>query len=391
MRLINKATVLKFIRDQRTTSRIDIAQVTGLNKATVSSIVDELIADQFVHEIGHGSSSGGRKPILLRFNANAGHAIGVDVQLSNISTVICNIRGDITYRHDLAIVLEKGQERQQLMQYVESEIRIAMVEKPASPYGLVGACVALPGMVDFYTGLVRYLPNMPGLTWNMADALSEQIPLPIFCENNANCGAWAEFKSNDEPPTSSLVYINVGIGIGTGIILNGKLLRGRDGIAGEFGHMTINPMGTICACGNTGCWEEYASERSLIRYLQEAGVDPSSFVHDKPLLQQVLKQAHFDNRAYVRAFLTLGQYLGVGIANVLNALNPGQIVLGGSIAEAATYILPEIQRVISHRAVADNKRVPVRIGGSHSVAVGAACLAIDEVLFSSSVGSDQPI
>jgi N-acetylglucosamine repressor len=385
MRRMNRATVLRLVRDLRTTSRIDIAQMTGLNKATVSNIVEELIKEQFIVEMGYGSSSGGRKPILLRFNANAAYAIGVDVQLSHITTVVCNIRGEVVYRetHPLQLHGSAAEQQRLLEGVIESEIQRAIDAAPKSPYGLVGTCIGLPGMVNFRTGTVHYLPGVFQGQWNIAENLSNRFSFPVYCDNDANCGAWSEYQSR-RSGRANFAYINVGMGIGTGIVIENKLYRGASGIAGEFGHMTLNPMGSACPCGNYGCWEEYASERSLLRYIREAGGDTSVLSDDRPLMEQVLNEARLDNRAFIRALHSLGQYLGIGIANVLNALNPDEIILGGSVASAATFILPEMERVIHHRAIWGNKRIPIHIANVNSVAIGAACLAIDEVLFSQS-------
>lgn len=382
MRRMNRATVLRIVRDMRTTSRIDIAQVTGLNKATVSNIVDELIADQFVHEVGYGSSSGGRKPILLRFNANAAYAVGVDVQLTRINTVVCNVRGEAAYRNLVELEPDLVQQDPQayLSGLLEAEIARAIASAPRSAYGLLGICVGLPGMVNFHTGVVSYLPSLAIENWKLGAELTQRFELPVFCDNDANCGAWSETMGKT-PRHANLAYVNAGAGIGVGLLVDGQLYRGHDGLAGEFGHMTINPMGPICKCGNSGCWEEYASERSLLRYLRESGADVDPALDSGPLMDWVIRQARSDNRAYIRAFHSLGQHLGVGIANILSALNPDEIIIGGSIASAATFVLPEIERVVKHRAVSRNKQIPIRMSHANAVAVGAACLVIDEVLF----------
>ncbi len=390
MRRMNRSTVLKLIRDLRTTSRIDIAQMTGLNKATVSNIVDELIREQFVLEIGYGSSSGGRKPVLIRFNANAAYAIGVDVQLSHITTVVCNIRGEFTYREVTPISLYRDgpDQRADLVRVISEQINLAMKSAPKSTYGLVGIGIGVPGMVDFRSGTIYYLPHVYKGEWHLVDELSQEFSLPVFCDNDANCGAWNEYSGHGAAQ-KNLVYVSAGIGIGAGIIIDGKLYRGHDGIAGEFGHMTINPMGAQCECGNYGCWEEYVSDRGLLRHLREAGEDVASYDLGRPLVDQALLRAQQDNRATIRAFHELGQYLGIGISNILNSLNPEQVVLGGSMAAAATFVLPEIERIVRHRSVLRNKEVSIRVANVNSAAIGASSMAIDQVLFSSPGSLDE--
>lgn len=388
MRRINKATVLQLIRSHRTTSRIDIAQVTGLNKATVSYIVDELIDEKWVQEIGFGSSSGGRKPILLRFNANGAYAVGMDVQLHSVKTVVCNARGESVYRRELNITRSPDMTpRDRLIHVIVEEARAAMGATPASPHGLVGIGIGLPGLVNSGSGAVSNLPGVTLAEWDIRDAVAREVSIPVFCDNSANCGAWNELahgSSHDE----NLVFVNAGVGIGTGVIIHRRLYRGRGGLAGEFGHTTIMPMGQRCSCGNYGCWEEYASERSLLRYIVEAGGDTVELEQEDHFIERILDEAHADNRAYIRAFNTLGQYLGIGIANIANALSPDRISLGGTLSRAATFILPEIERIMNYRAIAGNKSIPISVANTNSVAVGAASLVIDETLFDIRSGAD---
>jgi len=381
MRRINKAIVLQFIRDHRTTSRIDIAQLTGLNKATVSYIVDELISENWVEEIGYGSSSGGRKPILLRFNANAAFAIGVDVQTDSIKTVVCNIRHELAYKAERATPGITGDgAKARLLSAIIEETRRAIAATPTSAHGLVGVGLAVPGLVNADSGQVHYLPGLPDRDWALRDAVAQQISVPVFCENDANCGAWGEL-TRGTARRENLAYVSAGAGIGVGLIIAGQLYRGSNGLAGEFGHTTIMPMGERCPCGNYGCWEEYASERSLLRYILEAGGDPATLDRDRGFIDQLLNEAQADNRACIRALNTLGQYLGVGIANIVNALNPDRISLGGTLSRAATFILPEIERSMGYRTLSQNRTIPISIASANSVAIGAAALVVAQTLF----------
>ena len=148
-------------------------------------------------------------------------------------------------------------------------------------------------------------------------------------------------------------------------------------------------MGAQCECGNYGCWEEYVSDRGLLRHLREAGEDVASYDLGRPLVDQALLRAQQDNRATIRAFHELGQYLGIGISNILNSLNPEQVVLGGSMATAATFVLPEVERIVRHRSVLRNKEVSIRVANVNSAAIGASSMAIDQVLFSSPGSTDE--
>ncbi len=389
MRRINRSTVLQLLRDNRTTSRIDIAQITGLNKATVSYIVDELIKDQLVEEIGYGSSSGGRKPVLIKFNANAAYAIGIDIQISQMTTIVTNARGDIIYKRNRRIRFheEETTYKAHILDVIQSEVDTATLSVPKSPYGITGIGIAMPGIVNFKTGYIHYLPNVQIANWDFLYDIQKKISIPVYIDNDANCGAWCEFSRRNNR-LKNLIHLHVGIGIGAGLILDGQIYRGKDGLAGEFGHMTISAMGLECACGNYGCFEEYASERSLVRYIRESGGEKPSISDDSTFIDHLLYEAQHDNRVYIRAFHTLGQYLGIGIANIVNGLNPDQVTIGGAISRAATFILPEVERVLHHRAILANKGIDLTIATNDAAAIGASLLVIDRTLFAMPTDAD---
>ncbi|AEJ40653.1 ROK family protein [Sulfobacillus acidophilus TPY] len=373
MRTFNKRTVLRYIYQHDQTSRVAISQATGLNRATVSSVVDELIAQEWVREIGPGDSRGGRRPILLRFNERAGYAIGIDVQISHLYTVMTDATRRVIYEHraDLDPTLQPMRESVLLERLVDAVDR-ARQALPESPYGIFGVGIALPGLVNYQTGQVVYLPNLDIHDWPIVQALKQVRPYPVVIDNDANCGAWSEYLAQSIP---NMLFINAGIGVGAGIIVDGQLYRGHHGIAGEAGHTTISTVGLLCSCGNYGCWEQYASEQALARYVREQGegqADP--FMPD--FVKHALGEANRGNPIYQAAWRTLGEYLGIGMANLANLFNPERIFLGGTIAQAREWILPEISRVMRHRAMDRNKSMTVEVSHHRAVAMGAAGLAI---------------
>ncbi|MFB5190555.1 ROK family transcriptional regulator [Alicyclobacillus fastidiosus] len=380
MRQINKKYVTEMIYNQGPLSRIDISQATGLNKATVSSLVDELIEQQFVQEIGFGTSSGGRKPVMLKINSSAGYCIGVDVQITHMKTVLTDLTGGIVYKRIRPMDAAHGRLSQsELEEMLIEEIDCATHQAPPSCHGILGAGIALPGIVNYRTGSAFYLPNIEIENWDVIGALSQSFAFPIFIDNDGNCGAWSLYRERQE---QNLVFVNVGIGIGTGIVVNGQLYRGSNGIAGEFGHTSIAAMGVVCACGSYGCWEQYASEQALLRYLRESEDVPEALELSPNLVSLAVEQAATQT-GYQQAFRTLGQYLGVGIANIVNAINPGLVVIGGPIAQAAALFLPEVERVVHHRAMATNKHVALSVAHEDAIVVGAAQLPIANTLLQS--------
>lgn len=377
MRLINKKYVTEMIYNHSPLSRIDLSHVTGLNKATISSLVDELIREGFVCEIGYGTSNGGRKPMMLQFHSEAGYCVGVDVQITHMKTVLTDMAGSIVYKRIRPLAVNMGRSTQKdLENLLRSEMENAVSQAPPSKHGVIGAGIALPGIVNFQTGSVFYLPNIEIKDWDVVGALSQFFSFPVFIDNDGNCGAWSEYRYRH---VDNLVFVNVGIGIGTGIVLKGQLFRGSHGIAGEFGHTSISAIGVPCACGSYGCWEQYASEQALLRYLSEEEEVPDALELSPHFVSLAVEQAAIQP-GYRRAFNTIGQYLGIGIANIVNALNPELVVIGGTIAQGADLFLPELRSVLRHRAMASNKHVPVSFAHEDTIVIGAARLPIWNII-----------
>ncbi|MDQ0191422.1 ROK family protein [Alicyclobacillus cycloheptanicus] len=378
MRQVNKKLVTQLIYERSPVSRISVSQMTGLNKATVSSLVDDLIRDQYVIEVGYGRSRRGRKPVMLEFNAKAGYCIGVNVQITYVTTVLTDLMGQIVHKHVRPIDFSQHQfSAAELKHILLTEIDAVAAKAPASPHGIIGAGIALPGMVNFETGLAYYLPNIEITEWDVCQALSKHLTFPVFIDNDGNCGALSAYRAH---PSTPLVFVNVGIGVGTGIVIDGEVFRGYKGIAGEFGHMTISTIGLLCRCGNYGCWEQYASEQALLRYLQERGQMEASADLESQFAQIVVERAVQGDVHYQEALTTLGGYLGIGIANIANGVNPERIVIGGPIAAGAAWLRPAIRSVLRHRSILSNKDVEIDFAEEDAVVSGAARLCIAHLI-----------
>ncbi|RIV18363.1 ROK family transcriptional regulator [Alicyclobacillaceae bacterium I2511] len=379
MRRMNRATVFRTIYDNEPISRVQIARRLDMNKATVSYLVDELLQEKFVVEIGYGQSLGGRKPMMLRANAHAGFSIGVDVQITHVTTAVFDLKNEVVWLQRQPLYKQGEQPTpQNLTDRLEQEIRTAMQNVPDSPHGVLGVGVALPGMVNARTGYVYYLPNLEIQEWPIQSDLAKRIQFPIFIDNDANCGALAE---HHRLVIDNLVFINAGIGVGGGIITDGHLYRGAGGIAGEFGHTTISAMGLRCTCGSYGCWEEYSSERALLRFLQDKEEGFTLAIPHPDFVATCVDRAQAGHPVYRQAFRELGRYLGIGMSNIVNAVNPQQIVLGGSISQAFVFIREEMQDMLANRPVANNKHTPVTLAPPESVVRGAASMVTAELLF----------
>lgn len=330
----NKALVLQLIMHREPISRADIAQISGLHKATVSSLVNELLEEELIYESGPGESSGGRRPVILHFNKVAGYAIGIDIGANYVLSVLTDLKGNI--------VLEKNHAVTQtpyptIMNLVKSMIQSLMTEMPQSRYGVVGIGVGVPGIVN-KEGTVLLAPNLGWKNTNLKLDLEELFEVPVIVENEANAGAFCEQKFGAGKDYENMVYISAGIGIGVGIFLNRELYQGKNGFSGEMGHMIIDMNGKPCNCGSQGCWEAYASEHALLEQAESS-------------IETVLELAKNHDQTAQDLFKEIGKYLGIGINNIINTFNPDQVIIGNRLALAREWIEEPIKTTIENHTL----------------------------------------
>lgn len=357
----NKALVLQLVMEKEPISRADIAQVSGLNKATVSSLVSELLEDDLVYESGPGKSSGGRRPVILHFNKIAGYSIGIDIGVNYILCVLTDLMGNI--------VLEKNQTVNNppydaTLEFVKEMIHSCINEMPSSRYGIVGIGVGIPGIVN-KQGIVLHATNLGWKDKQIKKDLENLYHVPIIIENEANAGAFGEQQFGIGQDHQNIIYISAGIGIGAGIILNKELYNGTNGFSGEIGHTIININGNKCNCGSRGCWEAYASEQAL---LERAGNSIDS-------LESLIKSAQSQNEGVLSSVEEIGTYLGYGINNIINIFNPDQVIIGNRLALLNKWIEHPIRTTIrNHTFTYHQKEVQLDFSklGKYSVALGMA-------------------
>lgn len=367
---INMSIVLNTIIRYAPLSRVKVSELTGLNKATVSNLVLELCEKHLLLESGPGESSGGRKPRMLLFNGKAGYALGVEIRLKQMVAILTDLEGRIIAEnecllehHDVSSVLNR------MVQLIKGLMQLA----PPSHYGIVGVGVGVPGMVDS-DGTVLFAPN---LGWEMVplrQLLEDEVGVPVTIDNEANAGAQGELRFGAGRDAQHLLYISAGSGIGSGIIINGELYKGARGYAGETGHMTIEADGKACSCGNRGCWELYASEKTY------DSLDASLPSRRTSELVKHAEQGHDNTIAH---FENIGRYLGVGITNLVNGFNPQSVVIGGPLSDARNWIQDTIEQVVSKRTLPYHReRMEIRFAelGSRSTVIGAAYSAISYFL-----------
>ncbi|WP_226642936.1 ROK family transcriptional regulator [Mesobacillus subterraneus] len=365
----NKALVLSLIIEKETISRADIANVTGLNKTTVSSLVTELLEDELIYESGPGISSGGRRPVILHFNRNTGYAIGVDIGVNYVLAVLTDLKGKI--------IVEKSQNVNRtsyssIISTVQTMIQSLMDEMPNSRYGIVGIGVGVPGIVN-KEGSVLLAPNLGWTNIQLKEDLEKTFNVPIIIENEANAGAVGEQQFGAGLDYENILYVSAGIGIGVGIILNKELYQGKSGFSGEMGHMIIELNGKRCNCGSRGCWEAYASENAL---LEMAGENIDS-------LESLIEQAKNGEKTAIELFEKIGQYLGFGINNIINTFNPDQVIIGNRLASIREWIEePILSTIENHTLVYHQKEMKLEFSklGKYSTALGVSAFVVDHFI-----------
>jgi predicted NBD/HSP70 family sugar kinase len=379
---INKSIVLELLQKHSPISRASVAKMTGLTKATVSTLVAELIEEHLLFEIGTGESSGGRKPVMLVFRQDAGYAVGVDLGVNYIHAVLTDLKGEIVQEKRTAL---KGTlSAEQILSQLKSSIRQLIGLAPQSPYGVVGIGVGVPGITDD-KGTVLFAPNLGWRNVPLQQLLEEEFRMPVTIDNEANAGAVGEKEFGIGRDASNLIYISIGIGIGTGIILKNELYRGASGYSGEMGHISIQADGKPCRCGNIGCWELYASENAL---LEEA----SKLLADgKGDLEELVALADAGDAEALELFARTGRYLGVGITNIINIFNPELIIIGNRFAEVERWLGPAVRHVIDTRSLPyhrERMRLEFAGLGMRSCVTGASSFAVSRFFADRKVSLD---
>jgi predicted NBD/HSP70 family sugar kinase len=393
MKKINKSIVLELLRKASPLSRAEVAKTTGLTKATVSTLVAELMEENLLYEIGTGESSGGRKPVLLVFRQDAGYAIGVDLGVRDIHAVLTDLKGTIV--HETRSSLRGMDTPEQVLGRLKDCLRRLMNKAPASPYGVVGIGVGVPGITDD-KGTVLFAPNLGWRNVPLQSRLEAEFKVPVIIDNEANAGAVGEKEFGIGRDVSNLIYISVGIGIGSGIILKDELYRGASGYSGEMGHFTVHADGRPCRCGNVGCWELYASEQAILAEAEAllspdaaddgSGAETAAEADDSATevprqaeLEALASLADSGNEAAQELFRRTGRYLGVGVVNIINTFNPELIIIGNRFTLAERWLAPSVREVIQERALPYHRerlRLEFAGLGLRSSVAGAASFAV---------------
>jgi len=336
----NLGRVLRLLRDEGPRSRARIAEETGLNKATVSSLVAEL-ADRGLVTTGdvHRGGSVGRPGLLVELDGRSVCGIGVDLNVDFVAVLVLDLRGDVLFEQRVALdVPALGAEAT-----LDEVARLVELARAATSHAVpVGLTVAVPGLVRSADGVVTLAPN---LGWHYVPVLAGLTArigpgCPVRVENDANLSAIAEWATGPEARTPDLVYLTGEVGVGGGLIVDGRLLRGAAGLSGEVGHTPLGDPDAVCGCGRRGCWETAVGLGALLRAAADADDPVRDATRDlETRLAEIAARADAGDRRTLDALDRVGRALGTGAAVLINLVNPAVVLLGGYFAVLGRFLV----------------------------------------------------
>jgi predicted NBD/HSP70 family sugar kinase len=375
VRATNLAVVLRYVREHAPCSRADIAASTGLNKATVSSLVADLIDRRLVRETGLTENRVGRPATMLVLDGSPYAAIGIEINFDHVSAVATGLAGErlLTWRRSFTT----GGSVNQGVASVAAVIRRVLTRMAREERQVLGLAVAVPGLVDVQ-GTVRFAPNLGWRDADIAGDLAKALRDPGFAvqvDNDANLAALAEQRFGARAGVSDLVCLTGEIGVGAGVILDGRLRRGGLGYSGEIGHVQLDPDGPECRCGRRGCLEAMAGIGAVLG----RAPDPAEIQVE---VEETVRLARAGDPGVLATLGSVGRSLGAGVSILANLLNPEVVILGGYYVPLAPWLLPTVRAEVAARAIApgfEEGQVVASTLGYDAAALGGAARVLDSV------------
>ena len=383
IRAINRFNILNAIRSSGCLSRTDIARYSGLSQASVTGITAELIEAGLLIETAIGASEGGRRPVLLALNPDGASALGVYLSISQISVVIIDFEATILATH-LMPLEHAYYSPEALAAKTVQAIQACMWEANFSKDRIAGVGIAVPGLVDSQTGQVRFLPNYQWSGVNLRDIVQAKIDHPTYIENSANTLTISEQWFGEGRGLDNFAVITLEHGVGMGLVINGQLFRGDKGIAGEVGHLTIDPLGPECRCGRRGCLEALVGNYAILREARQAAQQGlwSPQDPDHVTIEEVLAAAQSGEPALRRIYAEAGRVLGTAVGNLIKLLNPSKIFIAGRGTAAGAMLFDSMFTVIPD-TISDklnaSPEVIVKPWNQTNYARGAGALVLQEI------------
>ncbi|NHN29327.1 ROK family protein [Paenibacillus agricola] len=337
---INRKLVYKQIKHERSTSRVGVAKQLQLNKNTVNSIVDELVAAGFVQEFGlQETNTAGRKPVIIRFNAQSKWAIGVQLTSTVMHWVVTDLYANPL--DSFSVALASSTPEQVVAALLVGINRLAAQYSPAH---CIGICLGIPGLMGAGGSKVIRSSHLGWHDVPILSMLQNKIDISIQLDNSVKLASLGELWHGSGQGLAHFVYAYFGNGVSSGIIIHETIFRGESNAAGELGHMIIDPEGPLCGCGNRGCLEALVSIPALLTRMGRIAEKAIS-------LDWVFAELASGNPQVAAEFEQAGRYIGQALSYVVNLLNPKLIICDGPLMQASAYMFPFIEEELKSRCL----------------------------------------
>ena len=362
---INRDVVLELIRTKQPIARADLSRLSGLQPSTVSLIAEQLIREKWIVEGAAARRPRGRRPTLLSLNDDLVILV-TDIRPKQAIVAVVDLNGRFLARESIPLVTdpERG-----VSNVIDCMLRL-QARHPEKSFEGIG--VSLPGRVDPVSQRLLMAPNLKWTDYDIKQAIEQRIPLQVELDNAANACLLSELWFGRMDGVRNAVLVTISEGIGAAILANGQMIAGRSGLAGEFGHVPIDPTGPVCGCGRKGCWEMFASSRAAIRYYGE--LVPHSPV---ATIQDLLNMAEDGDANAIRALSKQAAYLGQGLRLITAALSPDVILFTGDLTSSWERFGPIVQSELDgHMLAGTPPKLMTTTDGELSRLRGAAALVL---------------
>jgi predicted NBD/HSP70 family sugar kinase len=365
---INRSIILEKIIEHKQISRADLSKVTGLNKATISVQVADLLSEELICETKPEHNTVGRRPIMLSINSNAGYVLGIDLDYRRIDFTLANLKGlpVLTLTENLQTT-----DYEDIVNYLIKQIKKFQKQCTDARYGIASVVIGVHGTVN-KDERIHFFPTYKWHNKDLRSELQAELDLDIHIENNANLSSFAE-NVYQYHNSKNLFNIILTSGIGAGIINDGEIQSGYHGYAGEMGHMIVAVDGRPCSCGNKGCWERYASETSLITHLSSALNRPDLSRDD---VLALLKEEDNIITEQIEKWI---EYISIGLNNVINLYNPETVVINSKILSSYPNSVNKLEKHL-HSSVSQYCKIVLSNLGDKACVMGACALGIQRLL-----------
>lgn len=378
LREANRGRIVDAIKKHGGLTQVELAGITGLSPATVSNIVKELVASGILNTTP--STRSGRRALHVTLAHKLGLIAGIHFSTRHMHVIVADVAQSILSEQHMPLAKDHRADNELDKATLLLVDMLASIDSTLGDALAVG--IALPAPLSRKTGTTARGGIMRG--WdgvNVADVMQRRLKRPVYVGNSSNLSALAEHRLGAGRGKSDVIFLEIGDGIGAGLMVNGRVIQGFNGSAGEFGHTIIRENGPLCRCGNRGCLEAIAGGPAILESVRGS--------HHSLKLGDVVIKAMAGDSGCIRAIADAGKHVGIAAANLCNLLDPERLVVGGELARAGELLLGPMRQTIERSVIVDEDAVPDIVQGQlgrRAAAMGAALYAVDQI----AIATDQP-